>query len=266
MDVDTMLNLILRCLFKTTWVKVIGIITVTFLILIIFQQNSEAAVMLLKNGATIEGDIVSEDDIQVKIRSYRTRLVLTYKREQIKKIVFTEEEQKKRRKKSAQEYSIDDYQLRIGLLPMVGFPIGDLAPVVDLGYGGNVDIDFLIPIKGKNINLGIGLTTGFHMYSTNEGNMMMVPILLNFKFLYHTRLGIRPFVRISGGMTLTMLGGSSFDPTMYAGVGIGYINAKIPFLEFFVEGGYRMIFESIRGDFVNAQVGVAYRITFSMNK
>ena len=87
----------------------------------------------------------------------------------------------------------------------------------------------------------------------------MLPVIAYAKFLYNFGTGLRPYIKVGGGITPVMGGGTDIDPTVAVSLGLGYINPKIPYLEFFIEAGTMMVFESLRGDFITAKIGVAYR-------
>jgi hypothetical protein len=88
---------------------------------------------------------------------------------------------------------------------------------------------------------------------------MMLPIIAYGRFIYNSKIGLRPYLKVGGGITPVMAGATDIDPTVAFCLGLGYINDKIPYIEFFVEAGMMMVFESLRGDFITANIGVAYR-------
>jgi hypothetical protein len=159
------------------------------------------------------------------------------------------------------------YQLdpELGLLPGIAYPFGKLGKAVKIGFGANLFSDVRVPIPQdvKGFQIRLGLSVGFLYHTTTRSDvsstLMMLPITAYGKFLYNFDLGLRPYLKVGGGITPVMAGTTDMDPTVAFALGLGYINNKIPYLEFFVEAGMMMVFESVRGDFITAHVGVAYR-------
>jgi len=153
----------------------------------------------------------------------------------------------------------------LGLLPGIAYPFGKLGNAVNFGFGANLFSDVRVPIPQdvKGFQIRLGLSVGFLYHTTSRSDvsstLMMLPITAYGKFLYNFDIGLRPYLKVGGGITPVMAGTTDMDPTAAFALGLGYINDKIPYLEFFVEAGMMMVFESVRGDFITANVGVAYR-------
>jgi hypothetical protein len=153
----------------------------------------------------------------------------------------------------------------LGLMPGIAYPIGDLSKAVKIGFGANLFSDVRVPIpqdvKGFQIRLGLGVGFLYHTTSRSDvsSTLIMLPITAYGRFLYNFDIGLRPYLRVGGGITPVMAGSTDMDPTVAFALGLGYTNEKIPYLEFFVEAGMMMVFESVRGDFITAHLGVAYR-------
>ncbi len=109
-----------------------------------------------------------------------------------------------------------------------------------------------------------GLTAGFLYHGTTAtdyaSTLMHIPVNAYAKLQFMTKIGIRPYIKVGGGITPVISGpATDIAPSVIAGAGLGYSPNKIPYMEFFIEAGYMMVFESIRGDFITANIGVAYR-------
>ena len=134
----------------------------------------------------------------------------------------------------------------------------------------NVFSDLNIPMKLDIFKIRPGLSVGFLYHTTKGGSsfslskrspyVMMIPIIAYFKFQFILPYGFRPYIKIGGGITPVLAQGlTSFDPTFAPGIGLGYSNDTIPYLEFFVDMGVLMAFEKVRGDFITVSLGVSYR-------
>jgi hypothetical protein len=158
----------------------------------------------------------------------------------------------------------------VGLLPGIAMPVGKVGKVMSLGYGFHAFFDVGIPMPTTMFKIRPGLSAGF-LYNTTKGGssfslekrtptIMMLPIIAYFKFQFIAPHGIRPYIKLGGGITPVLAtNATSMDPTFAPGVGLGYVNEKIPYLEFYVDLGFLMAFEKVRGDFLTASIGIAYR-------
>jgi hypothetical protein len=256
-----------------------NILKLTLLFLItssISQINLEAATIILRSGLTVKGKLIDRSEEEISIQDPDSRQIRIIKTVFIRDLVLEPEEQKvKEKKKTGRDIKLlgteseeagilSIIQPTIGLMPGVAYPFGKLGKNLTLGYGANLFCDVGIPMKPEVFKVRPGLSVGFLYHQTKSSDyassLMMLPITVYMKFQFITPVGVRPYIKIGGGITpVTSSGGNSFDPTVTAAVGLGYINDRIPFMEFFFEAGMMMAFEKQRGDFITANIGVAYR-------
>lgn len=251
-------------------------ISTALIVLIIFTCNTLfAATVVLKNGATVIGKLVSKTATEITIEDKWTKQLKAIKVELIRDLTLDPEEQKieEEKKKSADTLKGDLlYVLNpsFGLLAGIAYPFGNVGKNVAIGYGASLFSDVALPMKTTMFKIRLGLSAGFMYHQTKSSdfapNLQIIPIVIYAKFQFITAPGLRPYIKLGGGYSPIMSsGGNSFDPTVAAAVGLGYVNNKIPFLEFFIEAGMTMFFEKTRGDFITAHVGIAYRFGAGSN-
>lgn len=232
--------------------------------LFLFASSLElfAATIILKNGATIKGALIDKTDATVTIQDQYTKQLRSINSDAILSMTLESDEQKIADKKKSKIFVGNNIlpmlQPTLGIMPGIYYPVGKLGPKVGLGYGSNIFCDVAIPIKPDLFALRFGLSAGLFYHS--NASIMHIPVNLYAKLQFLTPVGVRPYIKLGGGITPVISGSATdIDPSAVIAVGIGYAPNKIPYLEFFIEGGYTMVFESMRGDFVTANIGVAYR-------
>jgi hypothetical protein len=249
-----------------------------FLAIFLYTIQADAATLVLRSGVTVKGKLIDRTEEEITIQDPDTRQMRAIKTVFIKDLVLEPDEQKlaeklekkkkgkdiKLRGADAVEDLLPVIQPTIGLMPGIAYPFGKVGKNLGLGYGAYLFCDVGIPMKTEIFKIRPGLSVGFLYHQTKSSDyaptLMMLPITAYMKFQFITKVGVRPYIKIGGGITPVLSsGGNSFDPTMTAAVGLGYINDRIPFMEFFFEAGMMMAFEKVRGDFITANIGVAYR-------
>jgi hypothetical protein len=242
---------------------------ITFLI-IFSHLDLSAATIVLKNGATVKGALLDKNDEKITIQDPYTREVRTIRSDAIVSITLEANEQKivDEKKKTGNIFAgknlLEQLEPTIGLMPGIAYPVGKMGSRIKIGFGGSAFADVAFPVMPGRFAIRLGLSAGCLYHSTSgtdyASSLMHIPVDAYMKLQVLTSIGVRPYVKIGGGIAPVLSGGSSDVPlAALAAVGLGYTNAKIPFMEFFIEAGYMMVFESIRGDFVTANIGVAYR-------
>ena len=239
--------------------------------------NSQAATIVLRSGVTVKGKLIDRTDDEITIQDPDTRQMRVIKSIFVRDLVLERDEQKLveklEKKKKGKDLKLrggDDagdllktLQPSIGIMPGIALPVGKLASKVQLGYGALLFADTGIPMKTEIFKVRFGLSVGFLYHPTKStkasSSIMMIPVVAYTKLQFITPVGVRPYIKLGGGITPVMGGGTSIDPTAAAAFGLGYINNKIPYMEFFFEAGFMMAFEKVRGDFVTVNLGVAYR-------
>ena len=224
----------------------------------------------------VKGKLIDRTDDEITIQDPDTKQMRVIKTIFVRDLVLEQDEQKlvdklEKKKKGKdlklrggeEEDLLKVLQPSIGIMPGIALPVGKLASKVQLGYGALLFADTGIPMKTEIFKVRFGLSVGFLYHQTKSAkstsSIMMIPIIAYTKLQFITPVGVRPYIKLGGGITPVMGGGTSMDPTFAAGVGLGYVNNKIPFMEFFFEAGFMMAFEKVRGDFVTVNLGVAYR-------
>jgi hypothetical protein len=234
------------------------------------QIGVYAATIVLKTGLTITGKLIDRNDEEITIQDPGTNQLRVIKAVFIRDLVLTPDEQKIVEKKKQKQGAISGENLLItlqptvGLMPGIAYPIGKLASKINLGYGFYAFTDVVMPNMPTIFKLRLGLSVGFLYHTTKTTDysptIMHVPFNAYAKFQFITDVGVRPYIKLGGGFTPVMSGSATdMAPGFIAGVGLGYAPAKIPFMEFFIEAGFMMVFESLRGDYLTANIGVAYR-------
>jgi hypothetical protein len=244
---------------------------------IILQQiGLSAATVVLKSGIDVKGKLIDRSDEEITIQDPVTKQMRIIKTVFIRDLILEPDDQKiKEKEKKGKDIKlrgndIDEpgllsvLQPTLGLLPGIAYPFGKLGNNLALGYGADLFCDVGIPMKPEIFKVRPGLSVGFIYHKTKSSDyapsLLILPITAYMKFQFITNVGVRPFIKIGGGITSVLSsGGKSSDLTVTAAVGLSYINSKIPYLEFFLETGMMMAFEKVRGDFFTASVGVAYR-------
>ena len=238
--------------------------------LAVSSMPSFAASIILNTGAAIKGKIIEEKEDSILFQYAETKQVIKIKLETIREIQLDPDEKKlsdkNRQLKLMKEDSdiVGVIQPSLGILPGIAYPFNRIGKNLALGYGGHIFFDVGIPMRPEIFKLRFGLSAGFMYHRTKSSDyassLMLLPITGYMKFQFITAAGIRPYIKIGGGIT-PVLGGSStsFDPTVTASVGLGYIHSSLPNMEFFIDAGMMMAFEKVRGDFITASAGVAYR-------
>ncbi len=236
--------------------------------------EANAATIVLRSGVTVKGKLTDKTDDEITIQDPDTKQMRVIKTVFIKDLVLEPDEQKlveklEKKKKKKEAAVADESNIlsiitpSIGLMPGIGLPVGKIAEKVQLGYGAYLFTDVGIPKMPEIFMMRFGLSVGF-MYHPTSGaestsTIMMIPIVAYTKLQFITSVGVRPYIKIGGGITPVMGGGTSMDPTLAVGLGLGYVNKKIPYMEFFLEAGMLMCFESLNGMFININLGFAYR-------
>ncbi|OHD63027.1 MAG: hypothetical protein A2176_09405 [Spirochaetes bacterium RBG_13_51_14] len=249
---------------------------ITFSI-IFLQIGSYAASIVLTNGVTIKGKLVARTNEEITIQDPDTKQYRVIKAVFVRDLILDPDEQNIQEKKvkgkdlklrtgdTGESNLLYILQPSVGALPGIAYPVGKLGSKLNLGYGAHAFCDLQMPmnIKATFFKIRLGLSVGFMYHATKStdasSSLSIIPIIAYTKFQFITDIGLRPYVKLGGGITPVFGGGSSFDPTLAAGLGLGYVNNKIPYLEFYFEAGMMMAFESVRGDFITASLGVAYR-------
>jgi hypothetical protein len=236
----------------------------------VLEFNSYAATIILNSGITIKGKLITRTDEDVTIQDPETKELRIIKSVFIRDLILDPEEQQLQEKRKLKKIGIVDtddplYMLQpeVGLLPGISYPFGKLGTKLALGYGATAFFDLQMPMKPAMFEVRIGLSAGFMYHPTQATDvapqLYIVPITVYAKFQTITKIGVRPYEKLGGGVTPIPGNGMSIDPTFLGMIGLGYINNNLPYLEFFIEAGVMMAFESIRGDFVTASIGIAYR-------
>jgi hypothetical protein len=248
-------------------------ILIILLVLFCYQIDLKASVITLKSGVIITGKMIDMNDESITIQDSSTKQLRSIKSVFIRDIILDpiekkiEVKEKKGKDIKLRGERVDtllyELQPELGILPGIAYPFGKLGNALKIGYGAYIFSDVRVPMKQENFQIRLGLSVGFLYHGTNRpdvsSNVMMLPIIAYGKFLYNFGTGLRPYIKVGGGITPVMAGATDMDPTVAVSIGLGYINNKLPYLEFFIEAGMMMVFESVRGDFITANIGVTYR-------
>lgn len=252
--------------------------------ILIYQVTLHAATIVLRSGAAVKGKLIDRNDDEITLQDAETRQLRKIKTIFVKDIVLDPGEEKigmKKKRDTARDLKpqggdekpsdfLSALDPTLGILPGVAVPFGDVSKAVNIGYGGTLFCDLALPVNIDILKIRPGLSVGFLYHTTKGGSsfsfskksayVMMLPINAYFKFQFIAPYGLRPYIKVGGGITPVLAqGDSSFDPTIAPGIGLGYVNEKIPYLEFYIEAGVLMAFEKVRGDFITASLGLSYR-------
>ncbi len=230
--------------------------------LILFHGTAFAATLVLKNGSTVQGKLIHRTDAELTLQDVNTKQLRLIRANQIRTITLDPGEEKAGLSPDASAM-LDVLRPSIGLMPEIAYPFGKVGKYLGLGYGGMLYADLQMPMKTTVFKFRLGLAMGFLYHPTKSTDftpdLKIIPVIAYVKFQFLTGVGLRPYIKLGGGITPVLArGGSSIDPTAAASLGLGYVNAKIPYLEFFIDAGAMMLFEKQRGDFITANIGVAY--------
>jgi hypothetical protein len=151
-------------------------------------------------------------------------------------------------------------------------PFGSIKP--NLGFGYGCALYFALTADGTGIfSLRPGVTSEFmyfdHKTSSVKANLIMLPEYAHIRFLLQWDFGLFLYPKVGCGATFGFLkkteygiksfNKKSIDLTVVGGVGIGYNPPKVKNLVVFAEADYMMMFESLKGQFVTASVGIGYK-------
>lgn len=251
-----------------------------------YSINLDAASIVLRSGTALKGKLIDRNDEEITIQDPATKQLRVIKAIFIKDLVLDPGEEKIGVKKKPAEPAkkggtgaggataspdlLAALEPALGLMPGVAIPFGKINKGVNIGFGFTLFSDLSIPMKLDVLKIRPGLSIGFLYHTTKGGSpfslekrspyVMMIPVIAYIKLQFIAPHGFRPYIKIGGGITPVLAQGmTSMDPTFAPGVGLGYVNGKIPYLEFYIDMGVLMAFEKVRGDFITASAGIAYR-------
>jgi len=168
----------------------------------------------------------------------------------------------------------------LGILGGVALPIGDAGQVLNMGFGGKIDLNTHVPVlsflKQKSFEIRPGVFSGVALHSVKSssktGNFMAIPFVVyaeidftsvSDSFVPYFALGSGATMAIANSTTIaTSVANnvSSIDATLYAALGGKvYFGAE---KKFFVkaEAAFFMIFETVSGMFVQGNMGAGVRL------
>ena len=232
------------------------------LVFVLLHCSAFAATIILKNGATVKGKLIHRTDEELTVEDQVTKQLRLIKADQVRTITLDPGEEKVGLAADTSPMA-DALRPAIGIMPGIAYPFGKVGKHLALGYGAMVFSDLQMPMQTRTFKIRLGLGVGFFSHPTKSTDyspqLMIIPVTAYAKCQFLTGVGLRPYIKRGGGISPVLAsGGSSIDPTIAAGLGLGYVNAKLPYLEFFIEAGAMMLFEKQRGDFITANLGVAY--------
>ncbi len=178
----------------------------------------------------------------------------------------------KEEKKNTSESIVEKTKFEIGAKGSFIIPFGDPAPFLGYGYGAALYFD-LAPYEYKVFSLRLGLSSEFmyfnHNTSSTLATLMVFPEYVYIKFAVQFPFGLLLYPKLGCGVSVALLkkkeykiinvNDTSIDLTAVGGFGIGYNPPKVKNLVIFVEADYKMLFESVSGQFLSASLGIAYR-------
>ena len=151
-------------------------------------------------------------------------------------------------------------------------PFGEPAPFLGYGYGAALYFD-LSAYEYQVFSLRLGVSSEFmyfnHASSSTSATLMVFPEYAHIKFSVQFPSGLFLYPKLGCGVSVALLkkkeyniisvNDASIDLTVVGGFGIGYNPPKVRNLVIVVEADYKMLFESVKGQFLSASLGVAYR-------
>jgi hypothetical protein len=178
----------------------------------------------------------------------------------------------KEEKKETSSSIAEKIKPEIGARGSFVVPFGTPAPFLGYGYGAALYFDFS-PYEYKLFSLRLGVTSEFmyfkHDSSSISATLMLFPEYVHIKFSVLFPFGLMLYPKLGCGASMALLKkkeygiintkNASIDLTAVGGFGIGYNPPTVKNLVVFIEADYKMLFESVNGQFVSASLGVAYR-------
>ncbi len=248
----------------------------TFIFILLSQISLFSASIVLKNK-TIEGRIIEEGKESITVKEFVTNKQYKIKRSDITEIKYDDSELKKNREQLEKGEKPDEipftekYKFRMGILPALMIPTGDVGGALGMGLGAQIFGDLLFWEKETSIRAGASL--GYYSFPVEAtgktGTLTLLPILLYADAAYPLPSGFKPYAKIGFGLTMASLSGeyddgesinaSSNDLTLSVGIGTAYALASLPNLEFILDVSYMIVFEEVSGNFASISFGVAYR-------
>jgi hypothetical protein len=257
-----------------TRIRRMPFIVLIIIFILIAETILSASIVTLKNGKKIEGEIIYTDTIQVTILEYNTGRTYLLKMSEIKDIKF----EVKVKTKAFELSDTIGYRIQpiLFVLPTYSIPLGAVNSILNPGYGALITMNFKTPfslIDIKPFLLRYNVSSGFFYYKSSDpdvkASVFVIPTTICPEITYQFENNIRPYFAIGVGLTYASLTGSSeksgsvqkssVDGTLAAHIGVGYSNINIPNMEFLVDFGYLMMFETLSGQFFQISIGVGYK-------
>lgn len=271
-------------------------ILISMMIVLCTSTLLMADLVILKDWTVIRGTTQAGNEKVLNITEEQSKKTITIRRDNIKYIVeenlldedilknyktfnwknfdfdkLEEKKQEKQREKIEVESSFSAlYRPRVGFLAGTSIPFGDIGAALSPGVSVMLFNDYKIPIK--KIDFRGGLTAGYISYTSKVENfpadVSLIPFVAYGDISLRTEIGLIPYFRLGAGVTMASLtdnssnavkqDASSTDLTVLIGVGTGYINENLPYVEFCLDVSYLRFFEKVSGNFINASLGASY--------
>jgi len=175
-------------------------------------------------------------------------------------------------KKDTSGSTAEKIKLEIGAKGSFIVPFGDPAPYLGYGYGAALYFDCSV-YDYQLFSLRLGFSSEFMYFQnhtlTTSSTLMVFPEYAHIKFAVQFPFGLMLYPKLGCGVSVALLkkkeykiisvNDASIDMTVVGGFGIGYNPPKAKNLVIFAEADYKMLFESVSGQFVSASIGAAYR-------
>lgn len=241
----------------------------TLLIILTYTEFLYADSIILKSGKTIQGKVISQDDKNLNFQEKDTGRTTTYKLIDIKTINKDKAEEQKEEEK--EPGFMDKYRPAFLLMPGVSLPSGDIADVLDMGYGMIFGATFGLPMfRYEQLHIRVPLLAGYFAYSSADpeitATVSMIPVVAGIEAFYLVTPRFHLFAALNAGVSfLSMekkteaegsIAESSIDPTFIVFAGVGY--ALYYNIEAFAAVSYLMAFEEVSGSFFNVNVGIGF--------
>lgn len=245
---------------------------ITLLIILISTGFLYADSIILKSGKTIQGKVISQDEKNLTFQEKDKDKSTIYKKSDIKTINIDKPDiTKDKTDESGEPAFLEKYKPAFLLMPGVSMPSGDVAEVLDMGYGMILGASLELPMfKFDQLHLRIPVLTGYFAYSSKDpditATVSMIPVVAGIEAFYLVTPRFHLFAALNAGVSfLSMekkteaegsLSESSIDPTFIAFAGVGY--ALYYNIELFAAASYLLAFEEVSGNFMNINVGIGF--------
>jgi len=174
----------------------------------------------------------------------------------------------------------DAWNPELGILGTLALPIGEVAQVLKMGFGGKLDFNTHIPalpfLKQAAFDIRPGVFSGIALHSasasTKTGSFTTIPVVVYAEIDFTTiSTSFVPYFALGSGVAMSMASStttetgetnkvSSIDLILYSALGSKFYFGAEKKIFLKTEVGFSMIFEQVSGMFIQGNIGAGVRL------